>query len=237
MVSTQFHARVKVFRTDNGDEYVNNTLTSFFRAQGIFHQTTTSFTPKQNGVSERKNRQLLEVAGSLMLNMKRGGVNWRVLDWRMMCLKILLLGRKRPVALKQVTSRPYLKMKLVVPVKKRLIAFWNSEDEAGALGVETTGHTKASDQSPVSENNDSDSCMDEFDVIPFLPCQCPNILVIVNQVSVCVPTKLQDALSNPKWMEAMNVEMDALNKNKTWDLVPLPRGKKAVGCKWVFTLN
>ncbi|CAL2278325.1 unnamed protein product [Prunus armeniaca] len=53
MVFTQFHARVKVFRTDNGGEYVNNTLTSFFRAQGIIHQTTTSFTPQQNGVSER----------------------------------------------------------------------------------------------------------------------------------------------------------------------------------------
>ncbi|CAL2224949.1 unnamed protein product [Prunus armeniaca] len=58
---------------------------------------------------------------------------------------------------------------------------------------------------------------------PHLLCQCPNLLVIVNQVSICVPTKLQDALSNPKWMDAMNVEMDALNKNKTWDLVPLQR--------------
>ncbi|BBG97705.1 hypothetical protein Prudu_006917, partial [Prunus dulcis] len=69
MVSTQFHALVKVFRTDNGGEYVNNTLTSFFRAQGIIHQTTTPFTPQQNGVSERKNRQLLEVACSLVLDM------------------------------------------------------------------------------------------------------------------------------------------------------------------------
>ena len=48
--------------------------------------------------------------------------------------------------------------------------------------------------------------------------------------SVCVSTKLQDALSNPKWM-------DALNKNKTWNLVPLPQGKKVVGCRWVFTLK
>ncbi|BBH05359.1 transposable element gene [Prunus dulcis] len=55
--------------------------------------------------------------------------------------------------------------------------------------------------------------------------------------NVCVPTKQQDALSNPKWTDAMNVKMDALNKNKTWDLVPLPQGKKAVGCKWVFTLK
>ncbi|CAL9003229.1 unnamed protein product [Prunus brigantina] len=69
MVSTQFHASVKVFRTDNGGEYVNHTLTQFFRDQGIIHQTTTPFTPQQNGVSERKNRQLLEVARSLMLDM------------------------------------------------------------------------------------------------------------------------------------------------------------------------
>ncbi|CAL8157474.1 unnamed protein product [Prunus armeniaca] len=55
--------------------------------------------------------------------------------------------------------------------------------------------------------------------------------------SVCVPTKLQDALSNPKWMDAINVEMDALNKNKTWDLITLSRWKKAVECRWVFTLK
>ncbi|CAL2224950.1 unnamed protein product [Prunus armeniaca] len=69
MMSTQFHAQVKVFRTDNEGEYVNNTLTSFFHAQGIIHRMTTSFTPQQNGVSERKNRQLLKVARSLMLDM------------------------------------------------------------------------------------------------------------------------------------------------------------------------
>ncbi|CAL8082255.1 unnamed protein product [Prunus armeniaca] len=69
MVSTQFHARVKVFQTDNGGEYVNNTLESFFCTQDIIHQMTTPFTPHQNGVSERKNQQLLEVARSLILDM------------------------------------------------------------------------------------------------------------------------------------------------------------------------
>ena len=35
----------------------------------------------------------------------------------------------------------------------------------------------------------------------------------------------------------MHVEMEALNKNATWELVPLPKGKKAIGCRWVFTLK
>ncbi|XP_070668963.1 uncharacterized mitochondrial protein AtMg00810-like [Malus domestica] len=35
----------------------------------------------------------------------------------------------------------------------------------------------------------------------------------------------------------MKVKMEALEKNYTWDLVPLPNGKKAVGCRWVFTIK
>ena len=32
-------------------------------------------------------------------------------------------------------------------------------------------------------------------------------------------------------------EMDALNGNGTWNLVQLPIGKKAIGCRWVFLVN
>jgi hypothetical protein len=32
-------------------------------------------------------------------------------------------------------------------------------------------------------------------------------------------------------------ELRALEKNKTWDFVKLPPGKKAVSCKWVFTVK
>ena len=30
------------------------------------------------------------------------------------------------------------------------------------------------------------------------------------------------------------IEMESLQKNKTWELVKLPKGKKAIGCKWIF---
>jgi len=35
----------------------------------------------------------------------------------------------------------------------------------------------------------------------------------------------------------MEEEMEALQKNKTWKLVELPKGKKTIGCKWVFTVK
>ena len=36
------------------------------------------------------------------------------------------------------------------------------------------------------------------------------------------------------WKNAMVEEMDALDKNKAWDLVELPNGRKPIGSKWVF---
>ena len=49
-------------------EEVNHTLACFFRGHGIIHHMTTPFTPQQNGVFERKNSQIMEVARSLMLD-------------------------------------------------------------------------------------------------------------------------------------------------------------------------
>jgi hypothetical protein len=47
----------------------------------------------------------------------------------------------------------------------------------------------------------------------------------------------KEAKQDPKWREAMLKELRALEKNKTWDLVKLPVGKKAVSCKWVLTVK
>jgi len=37
-----------------------------------------------------------------------------------------------------------------------------------------------------------------------------------------------------KWMVAMTEEMESLHKNQTWELTELPKGKRAIGCKWIF---
>ena len=54
---------------------------------------------------------------------------------------------------------------------------------------------------------------------------------------VVVPRNIQEALDDPNWKLAVLEEMNALRKNGTWELVDLPRDKKIVGCKWVFSVK
>jgi hypothetical protein len=66
----------------------------------------------------------------------------------------------------------------------------------------------------------------------------PSCKAFANQLSfVSVPKNLQDALNNPRWKAAIVEEMEALQKNSTWKLVKLPKDKKTVDCKWVFTVK
>lgn len=39
--------------------------------------------------------------------------------------------------------------------------------------------------------------------------------------------------NSSKWLVAMHEEIESLHKNDTWELVRLPKGQIAVGCKWV----
>ncbi|CAL2240948.1 unnamed protein product [Prunus armeniaca] len=315
MMSTQFHTQVKVFRTNNGGEYVNNILASFFRAQGIIHQTTTSFTPQQNSVSERKNGQLLEVARSLMLDMSVPHHLWghAVLSATYLinlsklppkvfgCVAYVHVyshqrSKLDPCAVRCVfigysstqkgyecyhpsTQKVHVTLDVTFheevlyyvspssPIQGEMrselesLGLDNDVFEDAALGKETTCHTEvsdrspiykdetcgpceettdplleldqlpisgdeagalgvteASDQSPVSENNDSDSCMDEFDVI--LPTALP------------LPQSTHDSESSKVISNDLPVS--------TYQLPPrTTRGKpkEAVGCRWVFTLK
>ncbi|GJW51323.1 ribonuclease H-like domain, reverse transcriptase, RNA-dependent DNA polymerase [Tanacetum coccineum] len=48
------------------------------------------------------------------------------------------------------------------------------------------------------------------------------------------PKNYKEASNDQKWIEAMKVELDSINRNNTWVLTTLPTGHKAIGLKWVF---
>ena len=66
LVETQSEHKIKVLRSDNGGEYMSNAFLAFLKAHGIEKQTSTPYTPQQNGVAERANRTIVEMARSMI---------------------------------------------------------------------------------------------------------------------------------------------------------------------------
>lgn len=67
LLENQSGRQLKAVRTDRGGEYLNATLADYFAGKGVEHQTTTPYTPEQNGKAERLNRTLEERIRAMLL--------------------------------------------------------------------------------------------------------------------------------------------------------------------------
>nr|GEV81917.1 hypothetical protein [Tanacetum cinerariifolium] len=63
-------ASVNGKKTDNGTEFVNQTLHEYYEKVGISHETSVAFSSQQNGVVERRNRTLIEAARTMLIYAK-----------------------------------------------------------------------------------------------------------------------------------------------------------------------
>ncbi|CAL1378063.1 unnamed protein product [Linum trigynum] len=45
------------------------------------------------------------------------------------------------------------------------------------------------------------------------------------------------AARDPQWNVVMRVEMDALQENRTWDIVPQEEGMQVIGIRWVYNIK
>ncbi|KAF5799967.1 putative RNA-directed DNA polymerase [Helianthus annuus] len=389
LVLTQFKKKIKVFRSDNGTEFVNNKMETFCNQKGVLHQTSCSYTPQQNGVVERKHRHLLNLARSLLfqsgvplnfwseciltavyiINRLPSSVLLGKSPYELMfgfkpsyshlrtfgCLcfstilndldklsfnaeKCVLIGYsnvKKGYKLwsldnkKEFYSRDVKFYENVFPFKSfkqnglstdslNHLNFFDSvevlinsptipNDEEGRLeSHEVTDDdqqpipsTSASpvnvdaQQSPVNvdaqqsltENESSSSegygraedisistdeinpsegtgsslrrssrkvvvpkkfehfvlnskCRYSLDKVVNYSClSSENLSFIASLNKIVEPSCYEEAASDPRWVEAMNKEMEALFRNNTWVITDLPQNRKAIGCKWVFRVK
>lgn len=66
MVENQSGCKIQVLKSDNGKEYTSEEFNLFCEESGIEHQLTAPYTPQQNGVSERRNRYILEMTRCML---------------------------------------------------------------------------------------------------------------------------------------------------------------------------
>jgi transposase InsO family protein len=72
----EFGLRIKKIRSDNETEFKNSQIEGFLDEEGIKHEFSSPYTPQQNGVVDRKNRTLLDIARSMLDEYKTPDRFW-----------------------------------------------------------------------------------------------------------------------------------------------------------------
>ncbi|WJZ96545.1 hypothetical protein VitviT2T_015220 [Vitis vinifera] len=373
MIQTQFQSKIQILKSDNARDYFNSILGEFLAQEGIVHLSSCVDTPQQNGIAERKNRHLLEVARSLMFSMNVPKLFWgqavltaaylinrmpsRVLKFQTPCqtllksfpttrlistvppkifgcsvfvhinqqhrskldprsLKCIFLGyssnQKGYKCYSPVTRKFYNSMDVTffetqpyypkndiqgenstqeyqfwdlesfsespittenhIPPElfnqpESIVDLWDKEHiqeetEERALSQQTHEAEPGLNPSKLPGNNAPDGTVDselENDILN-MPIawrkgvrSCtqhpignfisydklsPTFRAFTSSITeIQVPHNIQEAFKYPKWKAAVDEEVRALEKNGTWEITDLPRGKKPVGCKWIFTVK
>ncbi|KAI3781572.1 hypothetical protein L2E82_11589 [Cichorium intybus] len=383
MLKLQFSKSVKVFRSDNGTEFVNSKMKSFFEKEGILHQTTCVYTPQQNGVVERKHRHLMNVARSLLFQSALPLNLWgetiltatflinrtptsvlngkspyemiygvepnfnflRVFGCLCFATKLNNLDKFAPRSEKCVLigfsnlkkgykllslddksvffSRDVRFYESVFPLKLITSKYVYDVAESGVNhtnffdclyqivpsspstefpnDVSTQGSTdfivppsvldgeralttESEDRSEQNVENDNNSegspSLENFEPSRYVDALgAPPLGFRRSSRSSRIPSKYDDfhlegkyrygiersvgyahldynsacfaatlnksfepscfdeAVKDPNWVRAMNEEMEALNRNGTWVITDLPKGRKPIGCRWVFKIK
>ena len=110
------------------------------------------------------------------------------------------------------------------------------DEEFGIPAMRTPGVKKAMEamHSKLRRSERTRNPMDRLTYDSYVARHYAYMAKVVQDVE---PTCFDEAIGNMNWEKAMYEEMDALYENETWDIVPLPKDKKAIGCKWVFKVK
>nr|GEW32250.1 retrovirus-related Pol polyprotein from transposon TNT 1-94 [Tanacetum cinerariifolium] len=76
MIQVRLKVPVRRIRTDNGTEFVNQTLCEYFEEVGISHETLVARSPQQNCVVKRRNRTLIEAARTMLIYTQASLFQW-----------------------------------------------------------------------------------------------------------------------------------------------------------------
>jgi transposase InsO family protein len=290
LVENQSENKIKRIRTDNGGEYVNNKFKYFCEYHGIKREMTNRYTPQQNGVAERKNRTLVEMAWCMLQSKGLPLFLWaEAID-----TTSHVLNRSPTTCLENITSeeawcgkKPDVKYFKVLgceafayildeirenffdkSVKCIFVGYddqrkgyrlydpsvedvFTSRDVNFNEGFEDMIPSSLIPQVDIDNGESSksfeisqgsSSAVEESTPPPktkslqeiYQKTQQFNYALMTTIMKTSDPQTYGEAKGQHEWEQAMENEYDSLIKNKTWELVDLPKGKNVVNNKWVY---
>ncbi|KAF3678029.1 hypothetical protein FXO38_03470 [Capsicum annuum] len=227
MVQRQFNSKVKIIRSDNALELGKGTVTSeFLLSQGILHQTLCISTPHQNVFPFRRTSG----PAPIFSHSHPTSTNSYTIPSgpNLTPISTTTQDPSSPSTsnfnFDPTSSIPDLIVPLLettTPLEPRRSSRTHKQpaylDDYYCNNVLLTDLTTSCFTSPISPQ-----------VFPFGALSSTNQLV-VNSISFVIELAIYaQAIIHPGWQTTMNDEIEALISNQTWDVVELPKDKKAL---------
>ncbi|GJW98655.1 retrotransposon protein, putative, ty1-copia subclass [Tanacetum coccineum] len=236
---------IKALRSDRGGEYISQ-FKDYLKACGIVQQLTPPYTPQHNGVSERRNRTLLDMVRSMMNLTTLPLSFWDyALESATRILNMVPTKKvdKTPYELwyGKVPNLSYLKVWGCEALVKRdtpdkfqprsikFVARYAEFFEKNLITQEVSG--RAIDLEEIQDEDTSPSEITSeipMEVEGFEPPQEEEIPIRRSERSRQVPNRLCLNVE----INVMNAEIQSMMDNMVWVLVDLPPGCKTVGKKY-----
>ncbi|GJV49533.1 retrotransposon protein, putative, ty1-copia subclass [Tanacetum coccineum] len=213
-VENQLGKTIKSLHSDHGGEYMSQEFLNHLKDHGIIAHRTPPYTPQHNGVSERRNRTLLDMVRSMMSQTTLPKSFW---DYAL------------------ETAARILNMVLT---KKSLEDLEIIQEEDTHPSIDTSLHHEEDDleiDKPQSDINpirrSTRTCRPIDRLYLYIDAEEHEL------GDLGEPANYKAALldtESDEWLNAMNVEMQSMKNNEVWDLVDLHPNGKTVRSKWLF---
>ncbi|KAK8557936.1 hypothetical protein V6N12_010159 [Hibiscus sabdariffa] len=246
-VQTQHGKSIKALRSDRGGEYLSQDFDELLKECGIVSQLTPPGTPQWNGVSERRNRTLLDMVRSMMSHTDLPTSFWGyALETAAFTLNRvpsksvektpheMWTGRRPNMSFMKIWGcKAYVKhqMSTKLEPKSEKCTFVGYPKETKGYYFYNENKVFVARTGVFLEKSTRER--HEPERYGFLVTTHGDV-ILVDQDE---PKTYQEEVASPdseKWLEAMRSEMDSMSENQVWTLVEPPEGIKPIGCKWVF---
>ncbi|KAG8478472.1 hypothetical protein CXB51_028273 [Gossypium anomalum] len=195
-------------RTDNGLEFCSNKFNKLCKSKGIVRHLTVRHTPQQNDVAKRMNRMIMDKVQCMLSNANLPKSLWA----EAASTACFLINRSPFVAIEKKTPQEV----------------WSESTPQASTKIQN--RVASSPQYFIAKNKTRREIKPpkkyvEADLVTY----ALNVIEDINANQE--PSNYSEAVGcedSEKWMFTMQEKMESLHKNRTWDLVKLPKDKKNV---------
>ncbi|KAK8509417.1 hypothetical protein V6N12_018676 [Hibiscus sabdariffa] len=228
-VQNQHGKSIKALRSDRGGEYLSHEFDELLKECGIGSQLTPPGTPQWNGVSERRNRTLLDMVRSMMSHSDLSISFWgHALETAVFILNRVpsksvqktpheMWTGKRPTMsfMKIWGCKAYVKHQMSTKLEPKSHKFQQQQDTEPK--VERFSQTVEENSTDLETRPLRRSTRErhEPERYGFLVTTHGEVILVDHDE----PKTYQEAVSSPdseKWLEAMRSEMDSMSDNQTY---------------------